>query len=166
MRKKIQIQNVLILCAALVLCAAWDAHAGFRMYAPGNPDPIMNSTETDQEKAAREARDEYHRQETEKAEAMTPKRSPAKTTKTPWYTPEQLQQGKPGESTNIDDGPRPGGHRRHEWREKTGFNTPADRARYEYEVRRLKRELRKERAKPNPAGDHPEVMRKKLNQKN
>lgn len=53
------------------------------------------------------------------------------------------------------DGPAPGGHRRHAWREKTGFNTPAERTRYENEVRRLRRELKKERAKPNPAGSPP-----------
>ena len=62
----------------------------------------------------------------------------------------------------YNDGPRPGGHRRHLWREQTGFNTPAERTRYKNEIRRLNRELKKERAKPNPAGDHPTKTRKSL----
>lgn len=61
----------------------------------------------------------------------------------------------PEPRNKYNDGPAPGGHRRHAWREKTGFNTPAERTRYENEVRRLRRELKKERARPNPAGSPP-----------
>jgi hypothetical protein len=65
----------------------------------------------------------------------------------------------------YNDGPRPGGHQRHEWREKTGFNTPAERTRYRREVQRLNNELKKERARPNPAGAHPEEIRKQFKAK-
>lgn len=68
----------------------------------------------------------------------------------------------PPSRNKYNDGPRPGGHRRHLWREQTGFNTPAEKTRYEREIRRLNRELKKERAKPNPGGDHPKKIRKSL----
>lgn len=71
----------------------------------------------------------------------------------------------PPPRNKYNDGPAPGGHRRHAWRERTGFNTPAHRTRYENEIRRLNRELKKERAKPNPAGDHPTKMRKQIKTK-
>lgn len=61
----------------------------------------------------------------------------------------------PPPRNKYNDGPRPGGHRRHLWRENTGFNTPAERTRYRAEIQRLKRELNKERARPNPAGSPP-----------
>lgn len=54
-----------------------------------------------------------------------------------------------------------GGHYRHLWREQTGFNTPAERTRYIRENKRLKRELAKERAKPNPNGATVQEMRAK-----
>lgn len=61
----------------------------------------------------------------------------------------------------YNDGPAPGGHYRHLWREQTGFNTPAERTRYIRENKRLKRELAKERAKPNPNGATVQEMRAK-----
>jgi hypothetical protein len=62
----------------------------------------------------------------------------------------------------YNDGPRPGGHRRHIWREKTGFNTPAERTRYRMEIQRLKRKLQKEKSKPSPSGATPREIRKEL----
>lgn len=62
----------------------------------------------------------------------------------------------------YNDGPRPGGHRRHIWREKTGFNTPAERTRYRMEIQRLQHELQKEKSKPNPHGATPREIRKEL----
>lgn len=67
----------------------------------------------------------------------------------------------PEPRTKYNDGPRPGGHRRHLWRENTGFNTPAERTRYIRENNRLKRELAKEQAKPNPNGSTVQEMRAK-----
>lgn len=61
----------------------------------------------------------------------------------------------PPPRNKYNDGPAPGGHRRHVWRERTGFNTPAHKTRYENEIRRLNRELKKERAKPSPYGTPP-----------
>ena len=54
-----------------------------------------------------------------------------------------------------------GGHYRHLWRDQTGFNAPAEKTRYEREIRRLNRELKKERAKPNPNGATVQEMRAK-----
>lgn len=54
-----------------------------------------------------------------------------------------------------------GGHYRHLWREQTGFNTPAERTRYIRENQRLQRELKAERAKPNPNGATVQEMRAK-----
>ena len=67
----------------------------------------------------------------------------------------------PEPRNKYNDGPAPGGHRRHLWREHTGFNTPAERTRYIRENRRLKHELAKERAKPNPNGATVQEMRAK-----
>lgn len=71
----------------------------------------------------------------------------------------------PEPRTKYNDGPAPGGHRRHEWRERTGFNTPAERTRYRREIQRLNRELEAERAKPNPRGSTVREMREQREQR-
>lgn len=71
------------------------------------------------------------------------------------------QKSCPAPINKYNDGPAPGGHYRHLWREQTGFNTPAERTRYIRENKRLKRELKAERAKPNPRGDTAQEMRAK-----
>lgn len=146
---------------AALLCAS-PAWAGWTMYAPGQQEPIMTNDETPDERAAREAQDELHRKAAREAEMATPKRGIAKPKRQPKYTQEELLQGKPYDGPTNTRGPAPGGHRRHVWREKTGFNTPADRIRAENENRRLRRELKKERSRPNPGGDHPTKIRKSL----
>jgi hypothetical protein len=137
------------LVVLMLALAAMPAHAGFKMFGPNGS---MNSSETDQEKAIREANEAEYQRVRDELRAQTarhanpPKRQPAR------YTKEQLLQGTPCEPTGNIRRSRPGGHRRHEWREKTGFNTPAHRTRYVQEIRRLNRELKKERARPNPYG--------------
>lgn len=145
------------LVLVFLILVAPPAQAGFKMFGPNG---YMNSSETDEERSARELQDEQNRKIAEQAEATTPRRPPThrKTGENP-LSMEDVERGKP---PVIDDGPRPGGHRRHLWREQTGFNTPAERTRYRMEIQRLNRELKKERAKPNPAGDHPKKIRKSL----
>ena len=145
------------LVIALMLLAA-PAHAGFKMYGPGGQH--MTSSETVEEQAEREAREAVHRQVVDDYRNSLPAAvKPARKTGRNPLSVEDVERGKP---PIIDDGPRPGGHRRHLWRERTGFNTPAERTRYLREIQRLNRELKKERAKPNPAGDHPSKIRKQF----
>ena len=148
--------------AVILLLAAIPAHAGFKMFGPNG---YMNSSETDEEKAEREAREEHYRQIVEETRAATAKHAATRKVSPPRYTKEELLQGRPCPAPVNIKGPRPGGHRRHVWREATGFNTPAERTRYVREIQRLNRELKKERAKPNPAGDHPSKIRKELTPK-
>ena len=151
--------RVAILVISVFLIAA-SAHAGFKMYGPGGQH--MSSSETDEERLEREAREAAHRQVVDEyRQSITPKSAeqpPRMQRKNP-LSVDDVERGKP---PIIDDGPRPGGHRRHVWREKTGFNTPAERTRYVREIQRLQLELKKERAKPNPAGDHPAKIRKQF----
>jgi hypothetical protein len=146
-----------IIVIALIL-AATSAHAGFKMFVPGQKEPVMYGNETAEEKASSEANDaEYLKIRDELREQTAKKATPARKTGKNPLSVEDIERGKP---PIIDDGPRPGGHRRHEWREKTGFNTPAERTRYRMEIYRLKQELKKERARPNPGGAHPTEIRK------
>jgi hypothetical protein len=150
-------KRIAIIAITLVVSAA-SVHAGFKMYGPNGQH--MGSSETAEERTAREAREAVHRQIVEDYRSSLPPLVPParKTGKNP-LSVEDVERGKP---PVIDDGPRPGGHRRHLWRERTGFNTPAERTRYVREIQRLNRELKKERAKPNPAGDHPSKIRKQF----
>lgn len=150
-----------IILLALVLAAvAAPTHAGFKMFGPNGS---MNSSETDEEKAIREANEaEYQRVRDELREQTARHANPPRTRSTRIYSQEELLQGKPYDGPTNVRGPRPGGHRRHLWREQTGFNTPAERTRYVREIQRLNRELKKERARPNPAGDHPAKIRKQF----
>lgn len=143
--------------AIILILIATQTHAGFKMFGPNG---YMNSTETVDEKAAREARDAHYRKIVEDYHNSlpTPPKAARKTGKNP-LSVEDVERGKP---QIVDDGPRPGGSRRHRWREITGFNTPAERTRYVREIQRLNRELKKERARPNPAGDHPAKIRKQF----
>ena len=148
-----------IILLALIL-ATTPAQAGFKMFVPGQKEPVMYGNETAEEKAAREVNEAEYRQIRDELREQTAKKArPARKTGKNPLSVEDVERGKP---PIIDDGPRPGGHRRHLWREQTGFNTPAERTRYKNEIRRLNRELKKERAKPNPAGDHPKKIRKSL----
>lgn len=150
----------IILLAMILAALAAPASAGFKMFGPNGS---MNSSETDEEMAIREANEaEYQRVRDELREQTARHANPPRTRSTRIYTQEELLQGKPYDGPTNVRGPRPGGHRRHLWREQTGFNTPAERTRYKNEIRRLNRELKKERAKPNPAGDHPTKIRKSL----
>lgn len=144
----------------VLILAATSAQAGFKMYAPGQKEPVMYGNETAEEKATREANEAAHQQIRDELREQTAKKArPARKTGKNPLSVEDVERGKP---PIIDDGPRPGGHRRHLWREQTGFNTPAERTRYRMEIQRLNRELKKERAKPNPGGDHPKKIRKSL----
>lgn len=142
----------IILLALILATTSAPAHAGWTMYAPGVQDPVMTNDETDEERVGRETKEEEYRKAAHDAEMATPKRGITPPNKPPRYTKEQLLQGKPYDGPTNVRGPRPGGHRRHLWREQTGFNTPAERTRYRMEIQRLNRELRKERAKPSPYG--------------
>lgn len=141
------------LLLVVMMLAAGPAHAGFKMFVPGQKDPVMYGNETAEEKATRETNEAEYRRVRDELRGQTAKkaRPTRKTGKNP-LSVEDVERGKP---PIIDDGPRPGGHRRHLWREQTGFNTPAERTRYRMEIQRLKRELRKERAKPSPYGTPP-----------
>jgi len=148
-----------IIVLALLL-AATSAQAGFKMFVPNG---AMNSSETDEERATRETNEaEYRRVRDELREQTARHANPPRTRPTRIYSQEELLQGKPYDGPTNVRGPRPGGHRRHLWREQTGVSTPAERTRYRMEVYRLKQELKKERARPNPAGDHPTKIRKSL----
>ena len=148
-----------IILLALIL-AATPAQAGFKMFGPNG---AMNSSETDEERATREANEAEYRQIRDELREQTARHAnPPRTRSTRIYSQEELLQGKPYDGPTNVRGPRPGGRRRHLWREQTGFNTPAEKTRYEREIRRLNRELKKERSKPNPGGDHPKKIRKSL----
>lgn len=153
-----------VLLALAMATFAIPGFAGFKMFVPGQKDPVMYGNETAEERAADKARDEHYKAVARHAEQTTPKRMTPEKTKQPAYTQEELLQGKSYDEPNAR-GPAPGGHRRHVWRERTGFNTPAERTRYENEVRRLRQELKKERAKPNPGGAHPTEIRKQFTPK-
>lgn len=142
----------------VLILIATQAQAGFKFYGPNGQ--TMNSTETEDEKAAREAQEAHYRQIVEDYHNSLP--APAKPVRKTGKNPLSVEDVERGKPPIIDDGPRPGGHRRHVWRETTGFNTPAERTRYVREIRRLDRELKKERAKPNPAGDHPSKIRQQF----
>ena len=135
-------KRIAVIVIAMAMATA-SAHAGFKMYGPGGQH--MTSSETEAERVEREARDAAHRQLVEEyRQSITPqpaKKQPRKQRKNP-LSVEDVEKGKP---PIIDDGPRPGGHRRHIWREKTGFATPAARTRYIKEMRRVKIEAQKER---------------------
>jgi hypothetical protein len=147
-----------IILLVTILATISGPAAAFKMFGPGGQ--YMNSTETEEERATREAQDKYYRESAREAQEATARIANMKP-KQKRYTRDELLQGKPAPCQTVaprdkyNDGPAPGGHRRHAWREKTGFNTPAERTRYENEVRRLRRELKKERARPNPAGSPP-----------
>ena len=142
---------------------AMPAFAGFKMYVPGQKEPAMYGNETAEEISAREAREAEYRQVRDSLRAQTERNAKAvKKRPKPIYTDQELLKGKPYDGPTNLRGPAPGGHRRHIWREKTGFNTPAHRTRYIQEIRRLNRELKKERARPNPGGAHPREIRKSL----
>lgn len=137
----------------ILILASTIAHAGFKMYGPGGQH--MTSSETEAERAEREAREAAHRQVVEEyRQSITPQpveKPPRPRRKNP-LSVEDVEKGKP---PIIDDGPRPGGHRRHIWREQTGFNTPAARTRHIKEMRRQKLEEQKERARQGKINNRP-----------
>lgn len=154
-----------ILILAILLATATHANSGWKMYTPGQKEPAISSTETQREAERRNSLEQQRLDYLEYVRATNAinARSVAPRKKNqPICTPEELNQGSscPSPRNKYNDGPRPGGHQRHEWRERTGFNTPAERTRYKNEIRRLNRELKAEKARPNPAGDHPEKIRK------
>lgn len=158
-----------LLIIAILLTVAMPAHAGFKFYGPGGQ--TMNSTETEEERADRLAQDQeravqaQQRAEMDRAWADELRRSNEHNERmNAMYRSQNPVDPMfftcPPPRNKYNDGPRPGGHQRHEWRERTGFNTPAERTRYKNEIRRLNRELKKEKARPNPGGAHPEEIRK------
>lgn len=149
-----------IIALALVL-VAMPAFAGFKMFVPGQKEPVIYSNDTDEQRATREANEAEYRRVRDELRAQTARHAnPHRKQPAKLYTKEQLLQGQPCEPTGNIRRPAPGGHRRHVWREQTGFNTPAHRTRYVQEIKRLNRELKKERARPNPGGAHPREIRK------
>lgn len=149
-----------------MILASTSAQAGFKMFVPGQKEPVMYGNETAEEKATREAKEAEYRQVRDELREQTERNARAvRKRPEPIYTQEELLQGQPYDGPTNVRGPAPGGHRRHIWRERTGFNTPAQKIRYENEIRRLKRELKKERAKPSPYGAHPLEIRKQIKTK-
>lgn len=153
-----------VIMAILVsVVLALPAQAGWKMYAPGQKGPVMTATETDEERASRLSNEEASRQNLEYQAARGRAIIEEEITRRARERQEQIDpMFYTCPAPVINDGPRPGGHRRHEWREITGFNTPAERTRYRREIQRLNSELKKDRAKPNPAGDHPSKIRKQF----
>jgi hypothetical protein len=97
-----------IILLALIM-AATSAQAGFKMFGPNG---AMNSSETDEEKATREANEaEYRRVRDELREQTARHANPPRTRTTRSYTQEELLQGKPYDGPTNVRGPRPGGHR-------------------------------------------------------
>ena len=136
------------------------AHAGWKMYSPGQKEPAISSTETEREAERSNTREQQRLDYLEYVRATNAINAAPRKKSKPICPPEQACP-----APTRDDGPRPGGHRRHEWREQTGYNTPAERTRAINEIRRLNRELKKEKARPNPAGDHPTKIRKQFTPK-
>lgn len=156
----------IIMAIVVSVVLAMPAQAGWKMYAPGQKEPVITATETDEERADRLSNEEASRQILEYQAARG--RAIIEEEKTRRARERQVQIDPmyyTCPTPAIDDGPRPGGHRRHEWRENTGFSTPAERTRYRREVQRLRTELKKEKARPNPAGAHPEEIRKQFKAK-
>lgn len=156
-----------LLILAILLAMATPIQAGWKMYAPGQKEPAISSTETEHEAARRNSLEQQRLDYLEYVRATNAINAAPRKRSQPVYTKEELMQGTPCPSSRnkYNDGPRPGGHQRHEWRERTGFNTPAERTRYRMEVQRLNNELKKEKARPNPAGDHPSKIRKQFQTK-
>lgn len=155
-----------ILILAILLAAATPAQAGFKFY--GANGQTMNSTETEEERTNRVARETQHvtivNDWYRSLPPLVPE-APASPQRRDRKNPISLKEVDAEWKPKLDGGPAPGGHRRHEWREKTGFNTPAERTRYRRAVREEKERLRKEKSKPNPAGAHPEEIRKQFKTK-
>lgn len=154
-----------ILILAILLAMAMPAQAGWKMYTPGQKEPAVSSTETEREAERRNSLEQHRLDYLEyvrATNAINARSAAPRKQSQPICTPEELNQvpSCPPARNKYNDGPRPGGHQRHEWREQTGFNTPAERTRYRMEVHRLNSELKKEKARPNPAGAHPEEIRK------
>ena len=145
-------KRIAVIVIAMAMATA-SAHAGFKMYGPGGQH--MTSSETEAERVEREAREAAHRQVVEEyRQSITPQpveKPPRPRRKNP-LSVEDVEKGKP---PIIDDGPRPGGHRRHIWREQTGFSTPAARTRYIKEMRRQKLEAQKERERQDKIHNRP-----------
>lgn len=115
-----------IIITIILLCLSVPAHAGFRMY--GKNGQFVNATESHEEIAERYQREDEHRAsanaiETDAWRARDARESSTKgkpSPSIPYQCPPQ-----PNYVNKYNDGPDPGGHRRHVFRDKYGFGTPA-----------------------------------------
>lgn len=128
--------NKLIL-AALLLSVATSASAGFKYF--GKKGEFMNSTETVQERNEREYQEALRMQQVNQFWQNRPDLPhPDQNRK---VSQPQVQEEEQPASGNLRR-PAPGGHQRHEFRDKYGFGTPAS---LYYNIREERKALQKER---------------------
>jgi len=145
-------RSLLVLSIILIPCLA----GGWTFIGPNGQ--YMNGTETPEEVRARDAARQQALDEYTDAIELQYNKTQEKRPE-PDRTQEEFTQRNQSQQIIIY-GTRPGGHLRHEYRGITGFRSPAEKRRYEEELRRLQEELKKAKAKPNPNGATIEEMRK------